>query len=290
MSYAADYSSSSSEKDKKQTEEESETTGGGGESEILRLLLTDVTAPKHFVKSNGELDRVYTTNILSLCEGLLRHEMKRVSDLCHEDKDLSLTAATSKLYEKVVSVISNTTTTMLVSELQSISLDGGTLSLKGSGGGKDKKGPTGAKKLSLFLEVFAYLARLSSDLVSLATDLHSTRSNKSNSAEDFFSFLERSIVGSILPAVVTTFTRLAKSGGYPFIHTIIEDALELVKELDRTVTAMAGVLALVPPALATVPSVVPQKPTRKRVIESEHPVSLTLLLFVLYCFTCASIV
>lgn len=269
LNYAAEYSSSNSEVGSTSIKEK-KSGSGGGESEILRLLLTDVTAPKYFVKSNGELDRAYATSIFCLCEGLLRHEMKQMSDLCNENKDLTLTAVASKLFEKVVSVISNTATTALVSELQSISLDGGALSLKGSG--KDKKGQAAGKKLSLFLEVFAYLARLSSDLISLATELQSTRSNKNNT-DELFSFLERSCVGSILPAVVTTFTRLAKSGGYSFIHTIIEDALELVKELDRTVTAMAGVLALVPSSLATVPSIVPQKPTRKRVIESEHPVS-----------------
>jgi hypothetical protein len=239
----------------------------GGDSDILKILLTDVSLPKNYLssKSRSGVDRNHTTAILAACEGLFRKELRNAVDR-YLSGGSYLQDCLSKLYGTVVSVLSSISTNLLALDLQTVGINQGKLILNSP------------SSMALFLEVFTIMARLSADLLTIISSAFENRVGRTKNdkqldllRKDFFSFLETSPLGSILPTVINAFTRLVKAGGYQFTNKIIDEALGLMKELDRCVGSMGKVFALVPEDQAKVSDSVPQKPIKKKVIESEHP-------------------
>lgn len=237
-----------------------------GDSEILRLLMNNVASARNYLISGpGAIDRAFTTNILRMCEGLLKFEMNKI---CADTNGLSRAAKQSKLFQKVVSVISATASSMLAVDLQSVSVE------------SDKVKLARKSSMSIFLEVFRFLAKLSTDLILSTLSVYQQRvSSATVSSEedvnvcknDLFSFLEETPLATTLPAVVTAFVRLTTVGGYGFVQEIVEDALELVKEIDSTMSGLTNVISLLPPAALKIPQTVPTPMIRKQTVESEHP-------------------
>jgi hypothetical protein len=242
-------------------------TKSAGDSDILTVLLTDVSLPKNYLssKSRSGVDRNHTTAILTACEGLFRRELRNAVDRYLSD-GLYLQESLSKLYGTVVSVLSNISTNLLALDLRTVEISQGKLTLNSP------------SSMALFLEVFTIMARLSADLLTIISSAFENRVSLTKDdkllellRKDFFSFLESSPLASILPTIINAFTRLVKAGGYQFTNKIIDEALGLMKELDRCVGSMGKVFALVPSEQAKISDSVPQKPIKKKVIESEHP-------------------
>jgi hypothetical protein len=240
---------------------------------FIVCLLRNIAQPKNYLsKSCGKyvVDKNYALHLLNILKELFHQEMKKISKSYLEENQL-LCDSMSILHQTVVNAIVSLATNMMVCDYQTIELLDGKVLLNER------------NSLALFLEVFTFVANLSADYLEQMIKIFEDRRSKETIKKtleylhkDFFSFLEKAPFAKILPSMINIFIRLVQIGGYSFTTRIIDDALELVNELDRCIANMVKIVSFVPKEATKPTETVELSQMKSTIFESEHPYSSKL--------------